>query len=259
MQAIAQLIKRAVAQAARGPAMAGIYVKSVAIAAAHDWTHDPIMLITWSMPDAGAVIDVPEVALPGVRASVISRPADTAIRLDRNLASPAELEDAILAAAWEMGSWDLVRLELAPLAAGADWWDARHGIAPSFGRNPYTICGQPLVVGEGADDEVCEAAAVGGYIKWRFLPTTSAGANTRQHRRGKDATLQPNGARPGSPGEHRAAWRHPVKPLTACEHQYQLGQSAESAGAGQSRGGRPSYERRLARREAIRAQSLKNP
>lgn len=215
-------------KAAQAPALAGIYIKSVSICAVRDLACEPILTITWSMPDGSAAIDAPTLSLPGVEASVISRPSDTAIELARELASPGEIEDAIMGAAWSLGSWDLCRIEHAPRPPDADWREARHGITCSFGRNGYVICGQPLVTGDHAGDEVCEIAARDGYITWRFVPLALATKIARARWAGKDTTLQPDCIRIGSPGSYRGKWWHPTTPGTGNEHQYQLGRGNHS-------------------------------
>jgi hypothetical protein len=221
----AATILAALQRAATGPALAGINIKTVQIAAVRDWTHNPLMTITWSMPDASAAIASAELSLPGVQASVISRPSDTAIMLDRGLASPGEIEDAVIGAAWTLGAWDLIRLEHAPLAACEEWQENRHGINCSFGRNGYTINGQELVTGDQADDDTCELAASVGYVLWRFVPLHLATRIARQRWASKDKTLLPDCTRAGVPGSYRAPWCCPTEPRTANEHQYQLGRA----------------------------------
>ncbi len=218
----AKTILAALRRAAQAPALAGIYIKSVSICAVHEWQHDAVMTITWSLPDSSAAVEVP--SLPGVTASVLSRPADTAILLPRELASPGEIEDAVMGAAWTLGAWDLCRIESPPLPAGADWNEAKYGVTVGFGRNPYTIMGQPLVTGEYAQDDVCALAARDGYITWRFVPLALATPTARRRWGGKDSTLQTDCTRLNAPGHYRGAWHHPATPGLANEHQYQLGQ-----------------------------------
>ena len=224
MQAATILV--ALQKAAQTPAMAGIYIKSVSISAVDDWAHNPIMTITWSMPDAGAAIHANALSLPGVQASVISRPSDTSVELQRELVSPAEIEDAVLGAAWHLGAWDVARTEYAPLAPNEDWRDAKHGINSSFGRNDYTIAGQALVTGDQAADATCDLAARNGHVTWRFVPLHLATPIARQRWASKDTTLLPDCTRVGEPGAYRAKWIHPAEHRTGAEHQYQQGRAS---------------------------------
>lgn len=219
----ASYISAVLQKAAQAPALAGIYIHSVRICAVRDWTHEPILTILWSMPDHSAAIDAPAMSLPGVSAIIISRPSDTAIELQRALASPAEMEDAVIQAAWTLGAWDMCRLETAPLARGRSWSDPGCGIGTSFGHSDYVIAGQSLIVGDSAHERVCEIAAADGYITWRFVPLCLATPIARRRWGSKDSTLQPDCTRIGEPGPHRGKWWHPTEPLTGNEHQYQLG------------------------------------
>lgn len=210
-------------KAAQAPAFAGIYVHSVSLSAVSDWLRDPVLTIVWSMPDHSAAIESAALSLPGVSATILSRPSDTSMLLHRAFASPAELEDVVMGSAWSLGAWDLCRCEQAPLAADEDWRSARHGLASSFGHNAYVIAGQPLVTGDRAPDEDCEIAAREGYIDWRFVPLALATPTARQRCGAKDKTLQADCTRPGEPGGYRGKWMHPTTPRTANEHQYRLG------------------------------------
>ena len=216
-----QTILAALRRAAQAPALAGIYIKSVSLCAVRQWQHDAVLSITWSMPDGGSSIDMP--SLPGVTATALSRPSDTAILLARNLTTAPEIEDAVIGAAWALGAWDLCRIESPPLPPGSDWHEARYGVGVGFGRNPYTIMGQPMVMGDRAEDDVCATAARDGYITWRFVPLALATLIARQRWGAKDTTLQSDCTRVGEPGQYRGRWWHPQTPGHANEHQYQLG------------------------------------
>ena len=216
-------VMAAFCKAARAPALAGIYIKSISISAVRDPRRQPVLAITWSMPDSSAAIDAPALSLPGVSATAISRPANTAMLLPRSLANPAEIEDAVLNAAWALGAWDLCRTELPPLPSGTDWREPRYGIASAFGQGTYLINGSPLVHAVAPMDKSCALAAREGYITWRFVPLALATPTMRCLWGGKDKTLQPDCTRHGSPGDFRQAWRCPTVPGMAYEHQYQLG------------------------------------
>jgi hypothetical protein len=216
-------ILAALQNAATAPALAGIYVKNVAISIARPVEHDAVLTIVWSMPDNSAAIQSPDMSMPGVQASVVSRPADTVMRLDRALASPAEIEDAVIACAWTVGAWDLARLESGPLPAGADWREPRYGLATSLGHNAYVINGRPLAAGYSAPVEACEVAAHTGLVTWRFVPLALATPTARQRWAPKDSTLLDDCTRDGEPHGYRGKWMHPTLPATGAEHQYQLG------------------------------------
>lgn len=219
----ANIISAVLQKAAQAPALAGIYIKSVSISAVRVLSHDPILTITWSMPDSSAYIDAPGLSIPGASASIISRPSDTTMSLPREMASPADIEDVVIADAWALGAWDLCRIEGAPLPAGANWPESRYGLAGAFGRCDISIAGQPLSAGTRATAHVCEIAARDGYVTWRFVPLTLATPTARRRWAGKDTTLQQDCTRLGEPGGYRGQWRHPVEPHTAREQQYRLG------------------------------------
>lgn len=246
-------ILAALERAAAGPALGGIYIRAVRVAAVHDWTHDPILTITWSMPDGSAYIAAPDLSGPGVTASVISRPADTAMRLARHLASPDELDQALLQVAWCTGAWDVSRLEHARLPAGASWDEPRYGLASDFGHNPYTIGGQPLTIGESADDKTCDLAATSGWVTWAFMPMALATPAARQQHQAKDKTLTTVGRRLGDVPMTPAKWWHPADVGTAHQHIYELGKVTTGAAPDAARPRRASYAARLARRAIQRA------
>ena len=218
-------ITAALQKAAQSPALAGIYVKSVSICAVRNIDSNPVMTITWSMPDHSAAVDAASLSSFGVSASMVTRPSDTVVLLPRGLTNPAEVEDAVMGAAWLLGAWDLIRIESAPLAHGADWRESRYGITSRFGRLDHAIAGQPLTAGTGAADIDCEIAARDGCITWRFVPLALATPTARQQWVGKDKTLAADCTRPGVPGWRLGQWMHPADPGTAHEHQYRLGRA----------------------------------
>jgi hypothetical protein len=82
-----------------------------------------------------------------------------------------QLENEVLDVAWELGSWDLARVEALPFV--------RPGASPqesvecmgAFGAPPIAIEGQPPVVAEVPDaNELIEAASRAGYLQWVFRP-----------------------------------------------------------------------------------------
>lgn len=244
----------ALQKVAQGPAMAGIYIKAVQVAAVHDWAHDPIMVITWSMPDSSAYIDRDDLAGQGMQATSISRPADTSISISRHLASPDELESAVLQTAWELGAWDVSRLEHARLPVGAAWHEPRYGLMSDFGHSPYLICGQPMAVGDVADDDTCELAAASGWVTWTFVPMCLTTPQTQKKHMGKDKTLTTSGKRTGIMPMMQMMWWHPIDPHTAHQHIYEMGKTTPANVPAMPRARRASYARRLARRVIQRAE-----
>ena len=250
MQAAADL-SAVLQKAAQGPRLGGIYITSVALSAVHDWTHDVVLTIVWSMPHASAAIDTPGASLPGVRATSVSRPSDTCIVLARDLLSVDELETIMLQAAWETGAPELRRLERSPLPAGAR--STRYGLDGDFGVNTHTIAGQPLSTGSCANDETLALAAQHGWVTLRFCPASLADARYLQRCMDADHGLQHDGSRPGVVGGARAQWYTPHEPGTGHEHIYDMIGAPSSARAGLARGGRISHAKRLARRAMERA------
>ena len=209
-------------RAAQAPSLAGIYIKSVCIAATYRHSSDAVLTITWSMPDWSAAIE--GTALPGTTADILSRPSDTAIALDRQAATVPELEEMLLSLAWQTGAWDFVRTEQPPLADPTDWRASRHGVANNFGINDYVIAGQPMVTGDAAPESARIAAST-GYVIWRFVPLAFATPTARSRWGLKDKTLQPGCTRVGVTGSYRAPWHHHATPGYGNEHQYQLGRA----------------------------------
>lgn len=82
-----------------------------------------------------------------------------------------ELENAVLDVAWELGSWDLARVEApAFVRPGAEQQESVE-CKGAFGSLPVTLDGQPPVVAEVPDaDELIQAAARAGYLTWLFRP-----------------------------------------------------------------------------------------
>ena len=82
-----------------------------------------------------------------------------------------DLENSVLDVAWELGAWDLARLEALPyVRPGAS---ERESIEckGAFGANPIAIDGQAPVVAEVPDaEDLIDAAARSGYLQWTFRP-----------------------------------------------------------------------------------------
>ena len=82
-----------------------------------------------------------------------------------------DLENHVLDVAWELGSWDLARVEALPFVRpGADEQESLECMG-AFGSLPIAIEGQPPVVAEVPDaQELIEAASRSGYLQWTFRP-----------------------------------------------------------------------------------------
>ncbi len=83
----------------------------------------------------------------------------------------SQLENEVLDVAWELGSWDLARMEAAPFVRpGASEQESLECMG-AFGSLPLAIDGQPPVVAEVPDaSELIETAARAGYVHWLFRP-----------------------------------------------------------------------------------------
>jgi hypothetical protein len=82
-----------------------------------------------------------------------------------------QLENEVLDVAWELGSWDLARVEALPFVRpGASQQESVECMG-AFGSPPIAIEGQSAVVAEVPDaNELIEAASRAGYLQWVFRP-----------------------------------------------------------------------------------------
>jgi hypothetical protein len=82
-----------------------------------------------------------------------------------------QLENEVLDVAWELGSWDLARVEALPFVRpGASRQESVECMG-AFGSMPIAIEGQSPVVAEVPDaNELIEAASRAGYLQWVFRP-----------------------------------------------------------------------------------------
>lgn len=103
-----------------------------------------------------------------------------------------ELENEVLDVAWELGSWDLSRIEALPFVRPGGSEQESLECMNAFGSLPLVIDGQPPVVAEVPDaDELIAAAARSGYLQWTFRPVRGGvWAEVAQ-----DETLQEGGYR----------------------------------------------------------------
>ena len=168
--------------------------------------------------------------MPGVSASVYTNPADTCVALPQP-ERLAYLEIEALECAWQLGAWDVRRMEHAPLANPDAWREPRYGVANDFGINPYTItvCGSdPTVLthGDHADDKLIKTAARHGWITWVFVPLALATPIMQQRWRDKDRTLSDAQACTRTPRRITGVGLHgPCEVGTAYDHIYELGRA----------------------------------
>ena len=82
-----------------------------------------------------------------------------------------QLEHEVLDVAWELGSWDLARVEALPFVRPGACQQESLECMNAFGSLPVTIDGQPPVVADVPDaGELIEAASRAGYLQWTFRP-----------------------------------------------------------------------------------------
>lgn len=219
----AAAILAALQEAASATAIGGVNVKSVRLAATAQPAHPAIMVITWSMPELASIERAGP--LPGIHESVIERPQDLAIPMERAGATVHDIESAALGAAWHLGAWDVRRTENAPLHDPGQWDADRYGLPPDFGRCGYRIGERALVRGTGADDHVLQYAARHGWITWIFIPLALATPLARARWGKKDTTLDAACQRSQSMPGIRRADLHRMQPGYGHEHIYQLGRA----------------------------------
>ena len=95
----------------------------------------------------------------------------SALQLNERWDKFEDLENHLLDVAWELGSWDLARLEALPFVRPGACEQESLECMGAFGSLPIAIEGQPQVVAEVPDaNELIEAAARSGYLQWTFRP-----------------------------------------------------------------------------------------
>ncbi len=82
-----------------------------------------------------------------------------------------QLENEVLDVAWELGSWDLARMEALPFVRPGAAEQESLECMGAFGSLPLAIDGQPPVVADVPDAvELIETASRAGYVHWLFRP-----------------------------------------------------------------------------------------
>ena len=95
----------------------------------------------------------------------------SALQLNERWDRVEQLENDVLEVSWELGSWDLARVEALPFIRPGSCEQESVECMGAFGANPITLDGQSSVVAEVPDaDELIAAAARMGYLQWIFRP-----------------------------------------------------------------------------------------
>ena len=82
-----------------------------------------------------------------------------------------QLENEVLDVAWELGAWDLSRMEAPPFVRPGAAEQESLECMGAFGSLPVAIDGQPPMVAEVPDaDELIQTASRDGYVHWLFRP-----------------------------------------------------------------------------------------
>lgn len=127
----------------------------------------------------------------------------SALQVNERWGDVADVDQATLDAAWQMGAWDVARAErpgcLRPGARDTEPLECRQ----AFGAYPYGVNGQPVVVSDAPDSEdLLKLAATKGYLMWMFRPVSGGIWGEVA----EDETLSPEGRRAG---------RCPLNPVPA--------------------------------------------
>lgn len=147
----------------------------------------------------------------------------SALQLNERWRTLVAVDKAAMAAAWQLGAWDVARAErpgcLRPGAASTEALECLQ----AFGSFPFAINGNQVVVSDAPDaDDLVQLAADRGYLMWIFRPVR--GGIWAEY--ADDATLDADGRRP-LPCPHR-----PIPPT--CEGKrktvYRFGVPAEKRG-----------------------------
>lgn len=95
----------------------------------------------------------------------------SALQINERWDGLADLENEVLDVAWELGSWDLARLEALPFVRPGASQQESFECMGAFGSLPLAIEGQPPVVAEVPDaNDLIAAASRSGYVQWVFRP-----------------------------------------------------------------------------------------
>ena len=137
----------------------------------------------------------------------------------------AQLENEVLDVAWELGSWDLARMEAPPFVRPGATEQESLECMGAFGSLPLQIDGQPPVVAEVPDaEDLIQAASREGYVHWLFRPVRGGvWAEVSE-----DATLE-NGGYRNPPCPYIAAPTRITRERRPRKVVYQFGRAARLA------------------------------
>jgi hypothetical protein len=134
-----------------------------------------------------------EVKLAEDANAVASQPVpSSALQINQRWDRLDDLDNETLEAAWELGAWNLERLEARPFArVGADASETIGGMH-AFGASPLSIDGDsPFVADVPDSEELIDAAGRAGYVQWLFRPVRGG----LWSEVADDDTLEPGGYR----------------------------------------------------------------
>lgn len=146
----------------------------------------------------------------------------SALQVNQRWDSFVDLELDALETAWELGAWDLQRIEARPCnRPGASVQESRDCMNV-FGAPPFDLNGEPTVVTEAPDaGDLIVAAASSGYVCWQFRPVWCGLWSPVS----EDETLQKGGYRnPTCP-----VMPQPYQPGASRKVVYQFGRQSELA------------------------------
>jgi hypothetical protein len=166
-----------------------------------------------------------EVKLADESATVAYQPVpSSALQINRRWDRVDDLDHETLETAWELGAWNLERLEARPFsrlgAPASETIDGMH----AFGASPLSIDGDSPFVSDVPDGmELIDAAGRSGYVQWLFRPVRGG----LWSEVADDITLQPGGYRnPPCPLLSAAVARR-LTPRD-CRWVYQLGRNSQT-------------------------------
>jgi hypothetical protein len=132
--------------------------------------------------------------LPSAEAVSFTSVPSSALQLNERWRDLDTVDRAAMAAAWELGAWDVQRAERpACTRPGAESREALECLQ-AFGAFPFGLNNNQMVVADAPDtDELLEVAARRGYLMWLFRPVR--GGIWGEY--ADDATLDESGRRSG--------------------------------------------------------------
>jgi hypothetical protein len=109
--------------------------------------------------------------VPGADTVFYTSVPSSALQLNERWDDLMHLDLAAMEAGWEMGAWDVARVERRPaLRAGASAHESLECLQ-AFGAPPFGVGGASAIVSDTPDaDELVHLAAKRGYLMWQFRP-----------------------------------------------------------------------------------------